>query len=66
MGMSIIHPTPLGQLFKIPPFSAQKPNSKGEGGTFQKYFFSGILRFLLLRSACKIPEPYNKPFWENK
>jgi hypothetical protein len=31
----LIHPTPLGQLFKIPPFSAQKTHSEGEGGVFR-------------------------------
>ena len=43
----------LGQLFKIPPFSAQN------------FVLVGILIFLLLRSPCKISKPYDNPFWEN-
>ena len=27
-------------------------------------FLTGILIFLLLRSPCKISEPYNNPFWD--
>jgi hypothetical protein len=27
-------------------------------------FFIGILIFLLLRSPCRISEPYDNPFWE--
>ena len=42
----------LGQLLKIPCFSANKSNS------------AGILICLLLRSPCKILEPYANPFWE--
>jgi hypothetical protein len=61
---NIYSPNPIGQVFKIPPFSAQKSHSEGGRGSFLKYFLGGILLYLLLRSACKIPEPYNKPFWE--
>jgi hypothetical protein len=57
-----IYPTPLGQLFKIPPFSAKKSHSEGGRGGSPDNFFSGILLFLLLRIACKIPNTYDKPF----
>ena len=45
----------LEQLFKIPPLSAQICHSTG-----------GILIFLLLRSPCKISEPYDNPLWDNE
>ena len=57
-----IYPTPLGQLFKFPPFSAKKSHSEGGRGGSPDNFFSGILLFLLLRIACKIPNTYDKPF----
>ena len=55
----------LVQLFKIPPFSAQKLHSAGGRGESPQFFLVGILIFLLLRSPCKISKPYNNPFWEN-
>ena len=55
----------LGQLFKIPPFSAQKSHSAGGRGGPRIIFLVGILIFLLLRSPCKISKPYDNPFWEN-
>ena len=55
----------LGQLLKIPPFSAQKSHSAGGGGGPQIFWGVGILIFLLLRSPCKIAKPYDNPFWEN-
>ena len=55
----------IGQLFKIPPFSAQKSHSAGGMGGPPNFFLVGILIFLLLRSPCKISKPYDNPFWEN-
>jgi hypothetical protein len=55
----------LGQLFKIPPFSAQKLHSAWGRGGLPNFFLVGILIFLLLRSPCKISKPYDNPFWEN-
>ena len=56
-----IYPAPLGQLFKIPPFSAPKSHCKGGRGGSPDIFFSGILLFLLLLIACKILNTYGKP-----
>ena len=55
-----IYPTPLGQLFKIPPFSAKKSHSEGQRGGSPDNLFSGIILFVLLRIACKIPNTYDK------
>ena len=49
----------LGQLFKISPLSAQICHSLGSRGGSLNVFLIGILIFLLLRSPCKISEPYN-------
>jgi hypothetical protein len=54
----------LGQIFKIPPFSAQKSHSAGGRGVPQ-FFLGWNPNILLLRSPCKISKPYNNPFWEN-
>jgi hypothetical protein len=44
----------LGQLLKLPPFSAQNLHSAGgRRGP----------RFLLLLEPCKDLKPYNNPFW---
>ena len=63
---NIYLPNPLGQVFKIPPFSARKSHSEGGRGGPLDYLFSWIQLFLLLRSACKIPNTYDKSFWENE
>jgi hypothetical protein len=55
----------IGQLFKIPPFSAQKSHSAGGRGDPRFVLGVGILIFLLLRSPCQISKPYDNPFWEN-
>jgi hypothetical protein len=54
----------LGQLFKIPPFSARKSHSTGVRGV-PDFFLVGIIISLLLRSPCKITKSYDSPFWEN-
>ena len=56
----------LWQLFKIPPFSAQKSHSARGRGVPKILFWVGILIVLLLRSPCKIAKPYNNHFWENE
>ena len=45
----------LGQLLKIPPFSAHSARI---------FILVGILLFSNFRSPCKISEPYNNSFWE--
>ena len=55
----------LGQIFKIPPFSAQKSHSAGGRGGPRIFFLVGILIFLIFRSPCKISKPYDNPLWEN-
>ena len=56
----------LWQLFKIPPFSAQKSHSARGRGVPQILFWVGILMVWLLRSPCKIVKPYNNHFLENE
>ena len=36
----------------------------GGGRLSPIFFLVGILIFLLVRSPCKISEPYDNPFWE--
>jgi hypothetical protein len=52
-----IHPTPLGQLFKIPPFSAPKPHSEGEGGVSQSIFLVEYGDFCYLGVHAKFQNP---------
>jgi hypothetical protein len=33
-------------------------------GVSQSYFLSGIIKFLRIRSPCKVSEPYDNPFWK--
>ena len=46
----------LGQLFKIPPLSAQKCHSAGGRGVPEF--------FVCVRSPSKTSEPYNNPLWD--
>ena len=54
----------LGQLLKLPPFSAKKCHSAGGKGGPRIFFLIGILIFMLLRSPCKNLKPYDNPFWD--
>ena len=48
--------------FENTPLSALKCHSAGVGPRI--IFLIGILIFLLLRSPCKISQPYDNPFWD--
>ena len=50
----------LGQLLKLPTFSTQKCHSAGGRGG-PRFFFIGILIFMLLRSPCKNLKTYDNP-----
>jgi hypothetical protein len=52
----------LGQLLKIPPLTPQIYDSAGSRWGSLNSFLVGILQFLLVRSPCKISEPYGKNF----
>ena len=51
----------LGRLLEIPHLSAQKCHSAGVWGV-TKYVLDLNPNILLLRSPCKILEPYDNPF----
>jgi hypothetical protein len=51
----------IGQLFKIPPFSAQKSHSKGGRGGPQNFVLVGIIIFLLLKAHAKFQNPTTIP-----
>ena len=52
----------LGKLLKTP-LTPQIYDSAGGMGGPRIIFLVAILLFLLVRSPCKIWEPYNKPIW---
>jgi hypothetical protein len=52
----------LGTLQQFLNFSPQICESAGGWGV-PKFFFIGILIFMLLRSPCKNLKPYDNPFW---
>jgi hypothetical protein len=55
---------PLGNFSKYPPFPPKNRIVRGIGGS-SMIFLVGLLIFWLLRSPCKISEPYNNLICEN-
>ena len=53
----------LQQFLNLPPLSPQICHSAGGRGG-PRFFFIGILIFLLVRSLCKNLKPYDNPFWD--
>jgi hypothetical protein len=54
----------LRQFLNLPPLSPQICDSAGGRGGPRLFFLIGILIFLLLRSPCKIWEPYDNSLSE--